>query len=221
MSAVGRGTGLFVETASPVHRLPAEVKIIALLGFMATIVATPATWGWAFVAGGVACCSLIVAARVPLARLGVLLVFEVPFLVFVGLMPFVASGPRVEVLGLSVSQAGLLGAGVTLAKGTIGILSTLVLATTTAPPELLAGLRRLRMPAQLVQIMAVMLRYLSIVVEEFALMRVAREARGFRARSVRSWPAIARASAAMFLRSYARSERVHLAMLSRGYEPGR
>ncbi len=48
-------------------------------------------------------------------------------------------------------------------------------------------------------------------------MRVARESRGFSARSVRHWPVLARSAGALFIRSYERGERVHLAMLSRGY----
>ena len=48
-------------------------------------------------------------------------------------------------------------------------------------------------------------------------MRVARESRGFSARSVRHWPVVARSAGALFIRSYERGEQVHLAMLSRGY----
>jgi cobalt/nickel transport system permease protein len=48
-------------------------------------------------------------------------------------------------------------------------------------------------------------------------MRQAREARGFTATGVRSWPVLAQSAGALFIRSYERGERVHLAMLSRGY----
>lgn len=48
-------------------------------------------------------------------------------------------------------------------------------------------------------------------------MRIARESRGFRARSVRQWRVLAGSLGALFIRSYERGERVHLAMLSRGY----
>ena len=48
-------------------------------------------------------------------------------------------------------------------------------------------------------------------------MRVARESRGFRGRGLRAWPVLAAASSALFVRSYERGERVHLAMLSRGF----
>ena len=48
-------------------------------------------------------------------------------------------------------------------------------------------------------------------------MRIARESRGFAARDVRHLPVLAKSAGALFIRSYERGERVHLAMLSRGY----
>jgi cobalt/nickel transport system permease protein len=65
--------------------------------------------------------------------------------------------------------------------------------------------------------MGFMVRYLEVVTGEMARMKVARESRGFRSRSVRSWPVLATSAGALFMRSYERGERVHLAMLSRGY----
>jgi cobalt/nickel transport system permease protein len=97
------------------------------------------------------------------------------------------------------------------------VLASLTLAATTEPHDLLAGLERLRLPAQLVEIMAFMIRYLDVVTDEMRRMRVARESRGFNARDVRHWPVLARSAGALFIRSYERGERVHLAMLSRGY----
>ena len=41
--------------------------------------------------------------------------------------------------------------------------------------------------------------------------------RGFTPRNPKHWPVLARSAGALFIRSYERGERVHLAMLSRGY----
>ena len=62
-----------------------------------------------------------------------------------------------------------------------------------------------------------MVRYLGVVTDELRRMRVARESRAFRGRGVRAWPVLAASSGALFVRSYERGERVHLAMLSRGF----
>jgi cobalt/nickel transport system permease protein len=76
----------------------------------------------------------------------------------------------------------------------------------------------LRLPARLVEIIGFMIRYLDVVTDELRRMRIALESRGFSARSPRHWPVIARSLGALFIRSYERGERVHLAMLSRGYD---
>jgi cobalt/nickel transport system permease protein len=200
-----------------VHRAPAHLKIAALLAFMLLVVATPKDWFWAY-AGFLALLLTVVAvSAVPPPYLAKRMVIELPFVVFAVLVPFVATGPRTEVLGLTVSEPGLLSAWALLAKGTLGVLASLTLAATTEPRKLLDGLERLRLPQQLVQIMAFMVRYLDVVTDEMRRMRVARESRGFTARNPRHWPVLARSAGALFIRSYERGERVHLAMLSRGY----
>ncbi len=165
--------------------------------------------------------AVIVAARVPLLYIVRRMVIEVPFLVFAVLIPFVATGPRTDVLGLSVSEPGLLAAWGLVAKGTIGVMSSLTLAATTEPSEVLLGLRRLRMPELIVQIMGFMIRYLDVVSADLGRMLVAMRSRGAEPRSPRHWPALARTLGALFIRSYERGERVHLAMLARGYDGAR
>jgi cobalt/nickel transport system permease protein len=66
--------------------------------------------------------------------------------------------------------------------------------------------------------MAFMIRYLDVVTDEMQRMKVARTSRGFSARNPTHWPVVARSAGALFIRSYERGERVHLAMLSRGYD---
>jgi cobalt/nickel transport system permease protein len=197
--------------------MPAHVKILALLGFVLLVVATPKDWFGAYAAYLLVIAAVVAVSRVPPTYILRRLVVEVPFVVFALLIPFIASGPRTEMLGLSVSEPGLLSAWGLLAKGTLGVLASLTLAATTEPRLLLAGLERLHIPALLVQIMGFMVRYLDVVTEEMRRMRIARESRGFDARDVRHWPVLARSAGALFIRSYERGERVHLAMLSRGY----
>jgi cobalt/nickel transport system permease protein len=213
----GHGHHLHFHGHSAVHRLPAHAKLVALLGFVATVVLTPRT---AYPAYAVYLVLVLLAqrfSRVPFGYYASRMVVEVPFVVFALLMPFVAAGPRVALGPLRLSESGLLGGWALLAKGTLGVMASLVLATTTEPRHVVAGLERLRLPQQLVQIMGFMVRYLEVVTGEMARMKVARESRGFRSRDIRSWPVLATTAGALFIRSYERGERVHLAMLSRGY----
>ncbi len=213
----GHGHRLHFHGHSPVHRAEPHHKVLALLAFVLVVVATPADWFVVF-AGYLAVLVVVVAvSRVPPPYLLKRMVVEVPFVVFALLMPFIATGPRTEVLGVAVSEAGLLAGWALLVKGTLGVLASLTLAATTEPQDLLSGLQRLRLPHQLVQIMGFMIRYLDVVSAEMRRMRVARESRGFSARNPRHWPVLARSAGALFIRSFERGERVHLAMLSRGY----
>jgi cobalt/nickel transport system permease protein len=213
----GHGHKLHFHGHSPVHRAPAHLKVLALLVFVVVVVATPKDWYPAYAGYLLVLVGVIAVSTVPPSYLLKRMVVEVPFVFFALLMPFIATGPRTEVLGLTVSQAGLMSAWALLAKGTLGVLASLTLAATTEPHHLLGGLERLRLPHQLVQIMGFMVRYLDVVTDEMRRMRIARESRGFTARNPRHWPVVARSAGALFIRSYERGERVHLAMVARGY----
>ncbi|MGE9806900.1 cobalt ECF transporter T component CbiQ [Janibacter sp. G1551] len=212
------GHTLHFHGHSHVHRLPAHIKIVALLTFVLAVVLTPRDVPWAFAVHLGLLLLVIAVSRVPLAHLARRMIVETPFVVFALLLPVIATGPRVTVGPVTLSEAGLLAAWGLLAKGTLGVLASLVVASTTEAHDLVAGLERLRLPPQLVQILAFMVRYLDVVTGEMRRMALARAARGFVASNPRHWPVVASGAGALFIRSYERGERVHLAMLSRGYD---
>ncbi|GGM45600.1 cobalt ECF transporter T component CbiQ [Longimycelium tulufanense] len=202
---------------SPGHRLPPQVKIVAALLLVICVVATPRQVFWAF--GGYLLVLLVLwrVAGVPVRWFAKRALIELPFVVLAVLMPFVGVGPRVEVLGVPVSVEGALAGWAILAKGTLGVLTSLTLAATTSPTELLVGLRRLHAPAVLTTIATLMLRYAEVIVAEERRMRLARLARGHNPRFLWQVGATARGLGTLFVRAYERGERVHLAMLSRGW----
>ncbi|WNM40774.1 cobalt ECF transporter T component CbiQ [Micromonospora halotolerans] len=213
----GHAHVLYRESSSPVHRLPPEVKIAAMVLFTLAVVATPRAAYWAF--GGYA---LLVVAVAALARVGPrwLLgraLIELPFVLFAFALPFFGTGERVDVAGLSLSVDGLHGAWNILAKGTLGVLASLLLAATTTTRDLIVGLDRLRCPQILTQIATFMLRYLDVLVGEARRMRVARMSRGDDPRFLWQLRGFAAGVGALFLRAFERGERVYLAMVSRGY----
>lgn len=200
-----------------VHRLPPQCKLAAVVGFALVVVATPREWFWAFGLYVLLLAVVASAARVPPAFVLRRMVVEIPFVVFAVAIPFIGFGERVSFMGLSLSVAGLWAAWNILAKATLGVVASILLAATTEPRLMLLGAQRLKLPPMLVQIAMFMLRYMDVILEEMRRMRVARESRGFVARDVRHIPVVARSAGALFIRSYERGERVHLAMLSRGY----
>ncbi|MEU2182803.1 cobalt ECF transporter T component CbiQ [Streptomyces thermolilacinus] len=213
----GHAHKLYRHGHSPVHALPAHTKLLAVLGFVLVVVSTPREAMWAFGAYALLLAAVAYTARVPAPYLLKRLVIEVPFVAFAFLMPFVVPGEPVTVLGVTVSVPGLWDAWNVLAKGTLGVAASVLLAATTELRELLLGLQRLRLPPMLVQIASFMIRYGDVITDEMRRMSVARRSRGFEARGVRHWGVLAKSAGALFIRSYERGERVHLAMVSRGY----
>jgi cobalt/nickel transport system permease protein len=212
----GHGHRLHYHAYSPLHRAQPHHKILALLLFVLAVVAVPASLWPLYVVAAVVLGVVVAVSRVPPTFLLPRMVVEVPFLVFALVVPFVATGPQVEVGWFTVSEPGLQASAVLVVKGTLGVLASLTLAATTEAPDVVRGLERLRLPAALVQILAFMIRYLDVVGAELGRMRMALLGRGFEARNPRHWPVLARALGALFIRSYERGERVHLAMVSRG-----
>jgi cobalt/nickel transport system permease protein len=208
---------LLIHQPGPLHRLPAQCKVAATVLFVFAVVATPREQFWAFgVQAGLVLLGAVI-GRVPVWAVVRRLVIEVPFLLFAVLLPIVGRGPRVEVLGVSLSEAGLWAAWNIVVKGTIGVAASIVLASTTTIPQLLDGLERLRVPRVVVAITAFMIRYGDVVGDEVRRLSIARQSRGGRGGRLGQVRVLASTAGTLFVRSYERGERVYLAMESRGY----
>jgi cobalt/nickel transport system permease protein len=209
---------LSVPGPSPVHAAAPHVKVVATLLFVVAIVATPRQAVGAFGVHAVLLATVAVLARVPARALLPRLVIEVPFLAFALLLPFVARGERTELLGLvSVSVDGSWAAWNILAKGLLGLTASLLLVATTPADDLLRGLERLGVPTVVTAIAGSMLRYLGVIDGQMRRMQVARISRGHDPRWIWQARAVASTVGALFVRTFERGERVHLAMVSRGY----
>lgn len=201
----------------PLHRLAPQCKVLATVLFVVAVVATPREQFWAFGVHAALVALAAVIGRVPLLTVARRLVIEVPFLLFAVLLPLLGRDRSVEFLGLQLSRPGLWAAWNIVAKGTIGVAASIVLAATTSVPHVLQGMERLRVPRQLVAITGFMVRYGDVIGDELHRMRVARESRGAGPSRLGLARAVATSAGALFVRSYERGERVYLAMASRGY----
>jgi cobalt/nickel transport system permease protein len=212
------GERLYIHRHSVVHSLPSHLKIIAVLFFVLVVVSTPITYWPAFVIFLTLVVSAAIAGKIAIPTLAKRALIEIPFIFFAVLMPFFGTGERFELGPLNLYRDGLLAGLSIVAKGTLGVLSAVILSTTTTAREILRGLERLRLPTIMVQIASFMLRYVNVISDEMERMKIARQSRGFDATGVKHWKVIATSAAALFIRSYERGERVHLAMLSRGFD---
>jgi cobalt/nickel transport system permease protein len=112
-------------------------------------------------------------------------------------------------------------------KSWISMQAAIVLAASTSFPDLLVAMRAVRVPRLLVSIFGLMWRYLFVLVDEALRLIRARAARSGQsdhpnAKTGGSLPWRARVTGGMagnlFLRGFERSDRIYMAMVSRGYD---
>lgn len=132
--------------------------------------------------------------------------------------------PPIFLLGLSAplgqpDEAGWLWAAGLWLRCTVCFLAGLWLIHVLPFPELLATLRRWHVPLVLVAMLGFMYRFLFILWDELDRMRQARAARTSRPVGWRmAWKTSAMMLGQLLLRAWDRAERVHRAMLARGWD---
>jgi cobalt/nickel transport system permease protein len=213
----GHAHALYVHEHSFVHRLPPQVKVASALSFVFLVAITPREAVWGFLIYAAAIAVVAISSRISPGFLALRMLGIIPFVAFAFLIPFIASGQQIEVLGVGVSREGLWAAWNILAKASIGAATSVVLAATTEVPDILAGMNRLQVPVVLTSIAGFMIRYLELIVEEIGRIRVAMASRGYDPRWLWQARPIAASAGAMFVRSYERGERVYDAMVARGF----
>jgi cobalt/nickel transport system permease protein len=199
------------EASGPLHRLDARVKLIAALALILAVIAMPvAAWRW-YGGAGLLLAFVIGLSGIPpreLARRWLGLFVLVAFLVVM----IAPAHPERARHGLAAVTASI------LIKNGLALMTMIVLAGTTPFPRLLAGLRKLGLPPVLVATLQFMERYRHVLVDEVDRMATARRARTFGRRGVLSWSLLGGLIGMLFLRTFERAERVHDAMIARGWD---
>jgi cobalt/nickel transport system permease protein len=195
----------------PLHRLDPRVKLVVTVAYVVGVVATPAGLWQILAAEGLALAFAIGLSGVPP---GVLIRRWLGFLVLVGfLAAMVAPGhPDRERLGVVVVALAI------LAKNSLAFLAMMVLVHVTPFRVLLAAMGRLGLPPLIVSTLQFMERQIHILVDELARMVQARRSRSFRRSGRLDYGLLTGLIGMLFLRSFERGERVHAAMLARGWD---
>lgn len=199
------------------HALPAQTKVVAAVLFTIVVVATPWQARAAFLGHAGLLVALALLTGVRLRWLLPRFALETPVVLFAAMLPFLAVGERVALGPLSLSLPGLEGAGLILARATLGLAAALLLVAGTKSADLLGGLRRLRLPTTLVNLVTFMLRFGEVIGGEALRLHWARQARGDGRGRWGRWVATTRGLGVLFVRSYARADRIDRALLARGW----
>lgn len=207
-------------TVSPIHLLDARAKILAALVLVLGIVTTPPLR----VPELALFCALLAAAtviaRLPLRRLLVRSLAVLPVAATVALLaPLQVDGGSWSAAGVASSWSGggwAIAWGI-VSKAWLSACCMLLLAATTRTPDLLAGMRRLGVPAVFIMLLSFIARYVSVLAEQLRALRIALASRAPRLSRRVLLRALGSIAGNLFVRSYERGERVYAAMLSRGY----
>jgi cobalt/nickel transport system permease protein len=212
--------GIAGDPLSPVHRLAPRTKLV---GFAAVTVvavsASPSRWP-VWVACAIALAAVAATARVPARVIGRRASVVLPLVVLAAAaLPFVRDGgARLEAGPLVLWEEGLLALVAVAAKATLGTLSAVLLGATTSFPQVLRALEQLRVPRLFVVVAQTTHRYLPVVAGEVRRTRSALLARAWRPRTALQAAPVGRVAGTLFLRAHARGERVHRAMVARGFD---
>lgn len=149
--------------------------------------------------------------RVALKSLWVL-----PLVAMIGVFnPLFDHSPAWRIAGVTVSMGWVTFMSICL-RGILALQAVLALIYSTGFYRLCASLRRMGVPSVLTTQLLMLYRYISVLLQEAQSMSRARAARCFGRRSypLRQWATMV---GQLLLRSVARSQRIHRAMLARGF----
>jgi cobalt/nickel transport system permease protein len=211
-------TGLAVDDAAWAsawrRRSPGD-KILLCVGLVLCALVLPAWPGSAMVAA-VAVALALGPARVPARTFGRAARWPLAF-VAVGALTAVVS---VDGGGLGWAPDAAPRAGALVGHALAGGAAVLLLATTTPMADLLPALRRLRVPAAVVEVASVVYRLLFVLLESMHTIREAQTARMGHATWRRSWRSTGLLAAAVLTRSWDRARRLQEGLAGRGLETG-
>jgi len=190
---------------TPLHRAAAGVKLVGALAIVGLTVAAPLAAVAYFVAVLIGLLAAARWARIPWRYLGWRLLWLEPFVLGVAFLTLFQPGGHRVFAGIMI-------------KSTLCLLTMVLLANTTPFADLLRVLRQLRVPALLVTTLALLYRYLFVLVDEAERMHRARVCRTFDRRRAAVWRNLGTVIGQLFVRSTERAERIYAAMLARGWK---
>ncbi len=208
------------QQQTPWHRLAPQTRILCVLLLLLATVLTPNGQWLTWCVYGAVILGMLLISQVTLWVLCKRIAVEYAFVgvVLIGTL-FREGGDVVWQWGwLQITTTGLTVLGSVSFKALLSLLLLNMLTLTTPVPMLLKGLAILRVPPLLIAIMASMYRYIGVLIEEFSAMRRAAVSRNLMGGSHWQRLVIGNMIGSLFIRTYERGDRIHQAMLSRGYQ---
>lgn len=222
----------YQDRTSLIHRLDPRIKLMLAVGFILALAFTPPGAWPAYIIFFALLLAVEIVSELGIGYIMKRSALALPFVL--AAVPIIFTLPGDPVLRfpvgpwlLSISDAGLerfLSIGW---KSWMSVQMAVVLAASTTFPDLLLAMRSVRVPKLLVAVIGLMWRYLFVLVDEVMRLLRARDARSghptdtpYRTGGTIRWRANVTGGMAgnLFMRSFARGERIYAAMAARGYD---
>lgn len=190
---------------SPIHRLPAVLKLGVALGLIVATVLMPAAQVCWFITAAVFLVLVAWLSRIPPGFLIKRLLLLSPLVLGVALVNALQPASPSDWRAVA-------------ARGLLCLLTVTLVSNTTPFGQILRVLRRVRVPGLLITTIALMHRYLFVLAEEAERMRRARASRTFNPTPRFQRHVLATVVGQLFVRASERAERIYDAMCARGWK---
>lgn len=193
------------HSESPIHRMPAIVKLGLAFGIIIVTVLMPIEQSGWFLGVGVLLVATALLSRLPVLFLAKRILVLSPFVLGVAVLNAFEPSARGTWVGVAV-------------KSMLCLFTVILVSNTTPFREILRVLKIVHVPGLLITTIALMHRYLFVLADEAERMRRARASRTFARGRRFQWRALASVVGQLFVRASERAERIYDAMCARGWK---
>lgn len=195
----------YSRLSSSIHLLPPAVKLLTAFSIIIATVTVPFSSAWFFVVTTGVLLIIAALSTVPWSFIFKRLLLLEPLALGIAVMALFQENGTMIFLSI-------------VTKSTVCLFTAILLSNTTPFEDLLRTLSRIGVPRILITILALMYRYLFVLIDEGERLARARMSRTYSTNRARRWQALASLIGQLFVRSTERAERIYAAMTARGWK---
>jgi cobalt/nickel transport system permease protein len=219
--AHGTGFERLTYLVSPLHDLDPRAKILAAVALVLAVVLTPPLRPLEAALLVALLLAVAIIGRLPLRAVLARAALVLPVAATIALFaPVARSGGSLSIGGIAGAYAGggWIATWAILSKAGMSALVMVLLSATTPLPRLIRGFEALRVPDVFITLVSFLSRYVGVLREELRCLRTALDCRAPSLARARRWRLYGNLAGNLFVRAYDRGERIHAAMMSRGFD---
>jgi cobalt/nickel transport system permease protein len=195
----------YSRSEGPFQHISAAIKILVAMGIVLAVIAVPIRLSWLFIIIAAVLIALAMMSKIPKFFLLKRLLLLEPFVFGIAILAFFQENGAIVFVSIVI-------------RSTLSLLTILLLTNTTPFAEVLQVLRKYHFSPLFVTVLALMYRYLFVLIDEVERMQRARRSRLFQRNRLQLWRMLSTMIGQLFVRSSERAERIYAAMCARGWK---